>query len=571
MLNGLINWFRRRTDFLFPKLDFVEAQGTVAPSSNNNRTYLIDASAPELTVDKPLVTTPILPMRALGETTGGQPMGTIPQQAAGLKQMVNDALLFMTSKTVRKITRWAATGSLNLQPRAGQEANAYYDRSGLKFFFFPDNFKKRNIYTCDSRAVVTHEFGHAYLDILRPDLWSAQSAEVWAFHEAFGDMTALLASLQYDALISKALIETGGDLTKSNCLSRLAVDMGQGIYNLTGGKYGEDPNCLRDLSIRFNYTKPELLPTKGRDDQLINECHSFSRVFSGMFYRLIVGMMEQNKKAGMTPKDALLTSRDAAAAYLIQATSTAPMNSTFFSAVCQEMLINDRKAGSKYQKVMLAEFQGCKILKPTVKMLTDTPMKYDDLVKNISDQYDVEEFDGGKIVRTLNTKTVRLVEKFGVTAMSNNPLLNLRIELAAQSAFYFNEKDELENAEEGIQTDALNAAFECVKMIHDQNLADGSETALFEIQDDKLVRKQIKCGCNKPNYCIPGSPEYQKPWKPANNGGCVSCKHTNCQPRSCDCAQPEPAPAPKIGCYTTINSNGITSYKVGSRTSRRVC
>src|SRR5262249_31746722 len=156
-------------------------------------------------------------------------------------------LNYMLSKTPgQKPTRWAATECLMILPRAGQDLNAYYDRSGLKFFYFGDPISRKIVFACEASDVVSHEFGHAYLDILRPDFWSAQCSEIWAFHESFGDMTAILTILQSDQVINKVLQETAGNLESSNTVSKLAEEMGVGLYHLTHGVDGELTSALRD-------------------------------------------------------------------------------------------------------------------------------------------------------------------------------------------------------------------------------------------------------------------------------------------------------------------------------------
>ena len=83
MIKEWIDFIRRKTEFLFPKPNYVEAQATPAsaPKSTNNKTYLVDPSIPALVVDEKIPTTTVLPMRAVGDTgVGGQPLGSIPQQ-----------------------------------------------------------------------------------------------------------------------------------------------------------------------------------------------------------------------------------------------------------------------------------------------------------------------------------------------------------------------------------------------------------------------------------------------------------------------------------------------------------
>jgi Zn-dependent metalloprotease len=76
----------------------------------------------------------------------------------------------------------------------GADLNAFYDREGLKFFH--GAAAGRTVFSGESPDVVCHELGHAILDSLKPQLFDAASIEVAAFHESFGDMSALLSALQ---------------------------------------------------------------------------------------------------------------------------------------------------------------------------------------------------------------------------------------------------------------------------------------------------------------------------------------------------------------------------------------
>lgn len=572
MIKGLISWLQKTKEYFF-KNNEVELQSDKEvqkkPIVKTNQTYFIDPTVPSFLLTSPIPTTTALPLRAIGEGGGGFALGTPQQQADGLKQMVNDALVYMKGKSPVAITKWRATNTLALYPRAGQDLNAYYDRSSLKFFYYPDNILKKRVYAADCRTVVTHEFGHAFLDILRPDFWSAQAAEVWAYHEAFGDMTAFLHNLQYDQIIQRALSETNGNLSQSNCLSRLAPEMGVALHNLAQGSYGELTNCLRDMSIEFKYVTPESLPNDGLDNVLINEPHSFSRVFSSMFYKLFVAIVNDSITKGLAPVAAIKSARDTLTSYLLIATNKAPLTPRLYRAVCQEMLVADQKNKNKYQSIMNNIFVASKIMPATVKLLSE--IKLDSVLKNITTDYILEDEDEIKVIRIPVVKTMRIAQKMGVVALNKNPLLDAEIEIASQAAYYFDKDGNMTVANECSQSEIINAAYECLSQINRKNLASGDEKALFEVVDGRLLRKQIICVCNRPNYCIPGAPEYQKPWKPKNNAGCVKCRNQNCQPRPCDCANPAPPAPPKIGCYTTASTCKTTSIRVGNRISRKVC
>ena len=75
------------------------------------------------------------------------------------------------------------------------------------------------------------------------------------------------------------------------------------------------------------------------------------------------------------------------------------------------------------------------------------------------------------------------------------------------------------------------------------------------------------CKC-LPNYCDPAAPEYQKPWKPANNS---SCSGAACLPRSCDCSQTINIQTEKKGCFLTIKNCFKNTYQVGQKISRKSC
>jgi hypothetical protein len=175
-----------------------------------------------------------------------------------------------------------------------------------------------------------------------------------------------------------------------------------------------------------------------------------------------------------------------------------------------------------------------------------------------------------KMARAVKTKTMKLVNHLGLTAQGMNPLFNLEVEVPSQECYFFDDKDMLVDSVSTNDAEAMDAAFTCLQILNQENLVGGHATALFEEKFGKLVRKQIVCTCNKPNYCDPNAPEYQKPWKPANNAGCVSCK-SNCLPETCDCNFPEPTPPPKVGCVTRIRTGNVRSYQTGSMASRKVC
>src|SRR5262249_32193521 len=93
-------------------------------------------------------------------------------------------------------TTWSTSNPMRVTlVEDGAQLNANYSRlHGLRFF--RQQVRSFDIYACESPDVVCHELGHAVLDALRPQLFNAANTESAAFHESFGDMSAILCALQ---------------------------------------------------------------------------------------------------------------------------------------------------------------------------------------------------------------------------------------------------------------------------------------------------------------------------------------------------------------------------------------
>jgi hypothetical protein len=123
---------------------------------------------------------------------------------------------------------WAFEGNrLIVVPHAGYGQNAYYDRQdkSLQFYYFGE--KPDTVYTCLSSDIVSHEFGHAVLDGIRPYFNETASVQTAAFHEFIGDLTAILMSLKNGVFRNWLARETRGDMSKAEQLSSIAEQFGR--------------------------------------------------------------------------------------------------------------------------------------------------------------------------------------------------------------------------------------------------------------------------------------------------------------------------------------------------------
>ncbi|WP_328483288.1 hypothetical protein OHS71_34850 [Streptomyces sp. NBC_00377] len=233
---------------------------------------------------------------------------------------------------------------------AGDDLNAFYDRRGL--WFFRHTVAGVNVATCESNEVVEHETGHAILDALRPQLFSAASAEAAALHEAFGDISALLSSLQLESLRIVVLAETRGDLELSSRVSKMAEQLGWAIRQRHPNSV--DPDCLRNMANSFFYRDPVQLPPNGPANTLSSEPHSFSRVFSGAFLKAVAGIFRQQD---LQDQAGLAMSAEIAGQLLVDAVVAAPVVSAYYAQVAGHMIAADRRRnGGRYGPSLRSAF-----------------------------------------------------------------------------------------------------------------------------------------------------------------------------------------------------------------------
>jgi len=231
----------------------------------------------------------------------------------------------------------------------GVDLNAYYDRTELAFFH--EAVQGTTYYSGESPDVACHEMGHAVLDAHRPELFDAPFIEAGAFHESFGDMSAILSALQLPELRAKVLASVAAH--KSNGLSRCAEQLGHAIRLVAPNAVDKD--CLRNAYNAFKYVDPQTLPDDAPATSLCAEVHSFSRVFTGAFYEILSSMLRARAKK---PKDAdLVAVAKDIALLLADATAEAPVQPDYFAQVAAHMIDADAtRFSGKYRDILTEVF-----------------------------------------------------------------------------------------------------------------------------------------------------------------------------------------------------------------------
>jgi hypothetical protein len=240
----------------------------------------------------------------------------------------------------------------------GVDLNAFYTRGGFGdapgLHFFHAAVGTRTFFSDESPDVVCHEMGHAILDALRPQLFDAQTIEAAAFHESFGDMSAILTALQVESFRNRVLIDTQGVLNRNSRLSRLAEQLGAAIR--IEHPDAVDRDSLRNAVNSFFYRDPQTLPPSAPANALSSEPHSFSRVFTAGFLDILAGMFKL-KGDGANGDDLVAVTRDAAL-LLVAGVKDAPVVPDYYSQVAAHMLDAGEAApfSGKYRDVIKSAF-----------------------------------------------------------------------------------------------------------------------------------------------------------------------------------------------------------------------
>lgn len=443
-----------------------------------NNYLLNDPSTPALSINAEMPPMGDLKYAVTGMTTNPKN----PNETRGLNSYitVGNCLNNIQKHLKNPIKKWSSTNFLKVEPVAGVDLNAYYDRASLKFFYY--RHKGKNTYFSDSADIITHELGHAVLDAIRPDFWSVSYLEIWSFHEAFADIVALFNLMNYDLAISNTLKETNNNLKISNNISKLAEEVGILIRAITND-VSYLPNALRDPAIEnFKYVDPNNLSQKTPNDKLAAECHSFGRVFSNAWYEIFVRIYNYNISQKLTPIIAFKNARDIAFSSLIQAIPNTARVTNYYSTIARAMIAVGQSKGPIYSKIMSEVFLEWNILSD-IKTLSDTSWKQ--VIFSLKKQDLVFKNSKSTIVCVKNPKILKLSEIPMVSTMSLSQ--DIEIEAPNDEFYEFDKKGNL--IFEIRQSDA--EIKKSVELSLSSISEDIGKDKMWNIENNRLIRKFI--------------------------------------------------------------------------------
>ena len=450
--------------------------------------YVLNDPLVPINLDLPLPAAPDMKISVLGLTQNANPdPGTVEYQALQAYMTVAGVIPARQKVIARsgtQLVKWSSTPVLQVNCRAGKQLNAFYDRRGLKFFYYPVG--SHTLYLVDSTDVVAHELGHAILDAIRPDFFSVQALEIWAFHEAFGDVNAMIWMMEFPQAIEQALAETKGNLRQSNVITKLADQVGVAVF-------GREHPYLRDAVNTFKYVDPKTLPNDGDDNQLIAECHSFGRVFVGVWWDIVCGIYEMECKR-VDPAAALVIAKNVAADYMYKAIVQVPRTSQFHYAIAQGMIVADKANDSKYADVLATAFAGRNMTPPQVTALAEMHVK--DLKVKKTDVVTKRGKTTSVVVKS--KKTIRLLDhhdanKLSMLSVDAGDLADVKMEVAFDTYYEFNEQGMLQHQITPVEDDVVEDARQCAMFIAQKDhLGKGK---MWKVSRNKLVRHHIECPC----------------------------------------------------------------------------
>jgi len=324
--------------------------------------------------------------------------------------------------------------------------------------------------------------GHATLDAMRPDFWSVQALEIWAFHEAFSDITSLVSIMQYKQVLERALQETGGDLRKPNIISGVAEHIGYAAYG--------SGIPLRNANNEFVYVSPEKLPAEAPPDRLAAECHSFGRIFLGAWYDLLVNIYEEDKRQGKTPIAALSNASNVAYRWLLAAATQTPRVAKYHEAVSSVIGRIAMAENSPYARLWEAIVEKRNLSRTQVGAFSDVQLS--------ALEADVTRMeDATSLAVVTENKTLKLSDhmeaaEVGELSVNGYNLAELELEIPTDPLYVFTEDGQLVDEIRTSDEEALLTAQACVSQIKTQNSVSNEAETMWEVQQGKLTRTFIE-------------------------------------------------------------------------------
>jgi hypothetical protein len=250
--------------------------------------------------------------------------------------------LRMYERYARRALPWAFPAPrIGIDPHAGEGANAFYNEQDHLIGFYSFQVNGTTFNTAQSADIASHETAHAVLDGIRDLHNESFGLGPLAFHESFGDMSAVLVALHDDSLVKRLLEWTKDDLHVDNFIATVAEHISEGV-RASESHVQKHTAYLRNALNKFTDVPFDSLPyaPASPETELGHESHNYSRLFSGAFYDLLVEIYDQLRKT-MPNQLAIHRARDILGYLLVCAVELGPVGELDFSDMAKAFLTAD--------------------------------------------------------------------------------------------------------------------------------------------------------------------------------------------------------------------------------------
>ena len=170
--------------------------------------------------------------------------------------------------------RWQwGNAPLVVRPYAGEKHSVHYSREKVEisFSYCKHPTRKEILFMCRNPDIVAHLTGHLVLDAIKPSFYGeGVPEETRALHEAFADITAIFAHINFLDTCEAIMNACNGDLSHP---SNFLPEIDEGLRNVFGREYG-----LRNVTPNLKII------------DVVAEYHDWSRVFTSAIYGILVRM-----------------------------------------------------------------------------------------------------------------------------------------------------------------------------------------------------------------------------------------------------------------------------------------
>ena len=245
---------------------------------------------------------------------------------------------------------------IEVYPRAGLDANAYYSRNerALRFFYFHPSGDESIplIYSCRSFDIVAHEVGHAALDSLKPQyLGNSWHPQTGGLHESFADLVAIFTMLAQMDVCEAIVVESKADLHTKTFFPALAEQFGEAFGRPMGLR-----NADNDLKM----------------SEVSTEVHDISRVFTGAIYDILADFFELYQDPALYDQaESLFKVGKYVTSLVIVSIWQGPENNATYADIANKML--ELEGDDERKEIIREQFRKREILDAPVGLMAEHP------------------------------------------------------------------------------------------------------------------------------------------------------------------------------------------------------